>query len=153
MEVAEILSPQAIAVGGSVRSKKGVLEAVAGLIANRYPNLQRIDIFTSLLAREKLGSTGVGHGVAIPHGRVDFIGQVAGAFLTVPGGVNFDAVDNQPVDLFFALLVPSNTTDEHLQILAQLAEMFSDRELLSRIRTATSSEEIYALLVGWVPGA
>jgi len=84
-------------------------------------------IFDSLIGRERLGSTGLGHGVALPHGRFNQSQRAVGAFVKLKKGVDFDAIDRQPVDLVFGLLVPDHYTDEHLKILAYLAEMFSDR--------------------------
>lgn len=146
MQIAEILTPARVAVSAGISSKKGVLEELARLIAEDTPDLTQTEIFDSLCARERLGSTGLGHGVAIPHGRLKGGKQTLGAFIQLQDGVDYDAVDQQPVDLLFALLVPEESTDEHLQILARLAEMFSDTELVRRLRRASSSNRLYELL-------
>lgn len=146
MQIAEILKPERIAVSNGISSKKGVLEELARLIAMDTPDLTQIEVFDSLCARERLGSTGLGHGVAIPHGRLKGGKHTLGAFIRLKDGIDYDAVDQQPVDLLFALLVPEESTDEHLQILARLAEMFSDTDLVSKLRYASSSDRLYELL-------
>ena len=146
MQIAEILKPERIAVSNGISSKKGVLEELARLIAMDTPDLTQIEVFDSLCARERLGSTGLGHGVAIPHGRLKGGKHTLGAFIQLKDGIDYDAVDQQPVDLLFALLVPEESTDEHLQILARLAEMFSDTDLVSKLRYASSSDRLYELL-------
>lgn len=146
MDIAEILTPARIASRAEVSSKKGVLELLANLIADDKPELTQPEIFDSLCARERLGSTGLGHGVAIPHGRLKGSKQTLGAFVQLVEGIDYDAVDQQPVDLVFALLVPEESTSEHLQILAKLAEMFSDAGLVMQLRAAYSSTRLYDLL-------
>ena len=146
MQIAEILTPERVAVKSGIASKKGVLEELARLIAEDTSDLTQTEIFDSLCARERLGSTGLGHGVAIPHGRLKGGKQTLGAFIQLNEGVDYDAVDQQPVDLLFALLVPEESTDEHLQILARLAEMFSDTELVGKLRRASTSNRLYKLL-------
>lgn len=146
MQIAEILSPARVALGAEVSSKKGVLEELSSLIAADTSDLTQTEIFDSLCARERLGSTGLGHGVAIPHGRLKGGKETLGAFIQLAEGIDYDAVDQQPVDLLFALLVPEESTDEHLQILARLAEMFSDTELVEKLRRANSPEVLYDLL-------
>jgi mannitol/fructose-specific phosphotransferase system IIA component (Ntr-type) len=109
-----------------------------------------VDIFDSLLNRERLGSTGLGTGVAIPHGRMTGIDAPVGAIITLKNGVDYDAVDHQPVDLLFALVVPEASTDEHLQILATLARMFSDRKLCENLRASQDAEQL--LRACWTAG-
>jgi PTS system nitrogen regulatory IIA component len=132
--------------GVSVRSKKAVLEMLANLLAQGDENQTSMEVFNSLIARERLGSTGLGHGMAIPHGRVECGERIRGAFVCTQEAIDFDAVDNKPVDLFFALLAPNNATDEHLKLLAQLAEMFSNEEFVRRLRGCGTAEESYRLL-------
>lgn len=146
MEIAEILTPDRVTSRAEVASKKGVLELLATLIADDKPDLTHTEIFDSLCARERLGSTGLGHGVAIPHGRLKGSKQTLGAFVQLTEGIDYDAVDQQPVDLLFALLVPEESTNEHLQILAKLAEMFSDSGLVLQLRAASSNSRLYDLL-------
>ena len=93
--------------------------------------------------------TGLGHGVAIPHGRVKDSDKTLIALIKLDQGIDYDAVDNQPVDLLFALLVPEHSTDEHLQLLSQLAEMLSDRDLVKQLRAATNSHSLLNTINGW----
>jgi nitrogen PTS system EIIA component len=146
MNIEDILSPERVAARADITSKKSVLELLAELIAKDTPSISQAEIFDSLCARERLGSTGLGHGVAIPHGRLKGSQDTLGAFVQLQKGVDYDAVDQQPVDLLFALLVPEESTNEHLQILAQLAEMFSDSERLRKLRRAYSAEALYKQL-------
>jgi len=149
MRISEILTLSRLACDVNVRSKKGVLEALAKLLTNDVANLSADAIFDSLIARERLGSTGLGGGIAIPHGRISGVDRAYGAFMRTREGVAFDAIDNKPVDLFFALVVPAESTDEHLGILAQLAEMFSDGSFVTRLRASLTPHDIYRLLTTW----
>jgi len=106
-------------------------------------------VFESLLARERLGGTGVGYGVAIPHGRLKSSDHTVGAFIKLQNGVDFDSADRQPVDLLFALLVPEKSNEEHLQILAALAKLFSDESLRTQLRDADNIEKIHQLILDW----
>jgi PTS system nitrogen regulatory IIA component len=148
MKIADILSVERVVLGADVASKKGVLEALAGLLAGAQPGLNRQKIFDSLLARERLGTTGLGAGIAIPHGRVVHSGTAAAAFMRSATAVDFNAVDNAPVDLFFALCVPEAATAEHLELLSELARLFSNAQFVSTLRRSESSAEVYALLTG-----
>ncbi len=147
--ITEILSPDCVASDVSARSKKAVLEVLANLLAQGGANLTGTEIFNSLIARERLGSTGLGHGIAIPHGRVEYGDRIKGEFVRTHEAVDFDAVDNKPVDVFFALLAPNAATDEHLKLLAHLAEMFSNEEFVQRLRACRSADESYQLLTAY----
>lgn len=151
MDIADILTVERISSGVSPASKKRALEDISNLIANGAGNLAAGEIFDSLLSRERLGSTGIGHGVAIPHGRVKGIKQSTAAFMQLVDGIDYDAIDNIPVDLMFALLVPEESTNEHLQILARLAEMFSDENYCHKLREAQTAGELHDLLTQWQP--
>lgn len=111
--------------------------------------LSRGQVTESLLARERLGSTGLGQAVAIPHGRVKGLRIAVGAFLRLRAPIPFDAPDNQPVSLVFVLLVPERASDLHLQILSELAQMFSDRELRRQLTAAPNALSAQRLIVGW----
>ena len=149
MNIADILSPDRVSSAVSSASKKRSLEQMSSLIIENNPDLSQGEIFDSLLSRERLGSTGIGHGVAIPHGRIRTNGKSIGAFIQLSDGIDFDAVDSKPVDLIFGLLVPEDSTDEHLNLLAQLAKMFSDEAFCGKLRSAGSKDEIYELLTAW----
>lgn len=153
MHVSDILTAERTANGVPAGSKKRLLEKASSLIAQSDPNLGEGEVFESLLSRERLGSTGVGRGVAIPHGRLAGVERTVGAFVRLDEPVDYDAADGQPVDLLFALLVPESSTEEHLQLLATLAEMFSDDQLLKRLREAESPAALHELLSDWHTGS
>lgn len=145
MMIADLLSPERVVLLPSASSKKRVLEALSAQLASAIPNLSEIDIFNSLIARERLGSTGLGNGVAIPHARMAGVEEAIGAVLKLEQGVDYDALDQQPVDLLFALLVPENSTEKHLELLSQLAELFSDAKSLAKLRTAQNADSLLNL--------
>ncbi|MDJ0805416.1 MAG: PTS sugar transporter subunit IIA [Gammaproteobacteria bacterium] len=128
-------------------SKKRVLEQLGKRLAQPVPALTQDIVFDALQQRERLGSTGLGNGIALPHARMPQVAKAVGAFIQIPNGVDFDAVDNQPVDLAFGMLVPENATDEHLQLLAQLAKLFSDTDFCSLLRKAETAEELLTLIL------
>jgi len=136
-----------VACDVDAKSVKGLLETLAQLLTVNLSRVTRREVLDSLINRERLGSTGLGQGVAIPHARTHSSQETIGAFAKLKTGIDFDAADNHPVDLFFALLVPQHSADEHLQILANLAEMFSEQSFLNRIRTENSQERLYQLLI------
>jgi PTS system nitrogen regulatory IIA component len=150
MNISDIISPERVVCDLDATSKKRVLEQLSNMLAsNSSTSLASQEVVDSLLARERLGSTGIGYGVAIPHGRVKNTDHAIAAFVQLHHGVDFDATDNQSVDLLFALLVPEQSTEEHLQLLAQLAEMFSDEEFRAQLRATKDSRAIYNLLSTW----
>lgn len=151
MEISELLTPDRTACNTPVQSKKRALEALSELIAKASTNVTANEAFESLLNRERLGGTGIGHGVAIPHGRLDSTKETIGAFIKLQNAVDFDALDNRPVDLLFALLVPENSTQEHLEVLANIAGMFSDENMRQKVRESDSGDEIYQLITSWKP--
>lgn len=153
MQITDLLTPQRMACHARSPSKKRALELLSELLASAQPGPDAHDIFDSLVARERLGGTGLGHGIALPHGRLTGIQRPMGAFVQLADGIDFDAIDKQPVDILFALLVPENCTSEHLQVLALLAQMFSDKNLRAELREADSSEALYELLSHWRPTA
>lgn len=120
------------------------------LIAEGHEELTGRDVLNCLVSREKLGSTGLGHGVAIPHGRMPGMDSAVGAAITLKAGVDFDAPDGEPVDLVVGLIVPEESTDEHLHILSRLAEAFSDAEAVRSVREAQSPEQLSSLLSGFL---
>jgi PTS system nitrogen regulatory IIA component len=142
-----ILDSGSISVSDPASSKKRVLEQAARLLAGTADEPEAEQIFERLLERERLGSTGLAGGVALPHARMPGIDNSRGAFLQLAQAVEFDALDGSPVDLVFALLVPENANEEHLQLLAKLAGMFNEKELRDRLREA-EPEEAMAILTG-----
>jgi PTS system nitrogen regulatory IIA component len=150
--VAKLLPPANVAVDISVSSKKRLFEHVGLLFENNH-GIARSVVFDSLFARERLGSTGLGQGVAIPHGRIKGLKDALGAFLRLAAPVPFDAPDGKPVSLVFALLVPEQATERHLQILSELAQMFSDRALRESMLAAADAPALHQLISIWQPDA
>lgn len=143
MNIADIIAPERTRVADNVQSKKRALERLAELLAEATPYLHASEILNGLVAREKLGSTGIGDGVAIPHARMKGIDDCAGAFIRFAEPVAFDAADEQPVDLVFGLLVPEQSTQAHLDLLRRLAEMFSEPDCLSSLRGAGDGQALF----------
>ncbi|TBU89479.1 PTS IIA-like nitrogen regulatory protein PtsN [Phytopseudomonas dryadis] len=142
-----ILTPGRSLVDVPGGSKKRILEQIASVIARDLPDLDGQTIYESLIAREKLGSTGFGNGIAIPHCRLPGCNTPISALLKLSSAVDFDAIDGAPVDLLFVLLVPEAATDEHLELLRQVASMFDRGDVRERLRQATSSEALYQVVV------
>ncbi len=132
-----------------IGSKKRILQQLGEMLATGAPQLSPDSVFDHLLDRERLGSTGLGQGIALPHARAEQVEQAVGAFLQLQNPVDFDAIDDQPVDLVFGLLVPQNATEEHLQLLARLATMFSNEQLREQLRSAASPEELLQHIQAW----
>jgi nitrogen PTS system EIIA component len=149
MLLIDLLSPARTSVGYNATSKKRLLESLAHTLADGQGEPVERAIFDSLFAREKLGSTGLGHGVAIPHGRTPGLANAIGAFVRLSEGVDFGAIDGSPVDLVFALAVPEHFSHQHLVLLSQLAEMFGDAAFCQRLREAPDGAAAYALLADW----
>ena len=150
--VAKLLVPSRIALDQPLSSKKRVFEQ-AGLLFENQDGLARSLVFDSLFAREKLGSTGLGQGVAIPHGRIKGLKDALGAFLRPAQPVPFDSPDGKPVSLVFVLLVPEKATEKHLQILSELAQMFSDKALREAMLRAPDAAALHQLVTAWQPDA
>lgn len=125
-------------------SKKRVFEQ-AGLLFENHAGIARSVVFDSLFAREKLGSTGLGQGIAIPHGRIKGLKHATGAFLRLATPVPFESPDGRPVNLLFVLLVPEQATEEHLQILSELAQRFADRSFREALTSASDAAAVTAL--------
>lgn len=149
MHVLDLLSPARVRAGVVTSGKKRLLEQLSLLMATGADGESERGIFDSLCSRERLGSTGLGHGVAIPHGRSSRLTNATGAFLRLAEPVDFNAPDGQPVDLVFALMVPEHFAQQHLTLLSRLAEMFSDETLRQRLRQAPDSAALHALLAQW----
>lgn len=148
MNISDILSPDCIFPDMDCHSKKDALDTLAKAIANSDNSISQTEVFDCFIARERLGSTGLGNGIAIPHGRLKNGKKTIAAFMQLDDPVDYDAVDNAPVDLLFALIVPEDSTEEHLQTLAALAEMFSDTATLRKLRRTKVPERIYSILTG-----
>ncbi len=142
----DLLSPGRILAGVRINSRKRLLELISETLAKKNKELNSREIFESLCAREQLGSTGLGDGVAIPHGRISGTRDVEALFLRLIKPLPFDADDGKPVDLIFALAVPTHCTEDHSKLLSSIADRFSDPELLERLRNAADTNEIWQLL-------
>lgn len=148
MNIADILSPDRVISGLHASSKKRALELISEILAVGGLKGRQGDIFESLILRERLGSTGFGNGVAIPHGRVKENNVTIGAFVKLQEPIGYDAIDGRAVDLIFALVVPQESTEEHLQVLAALAEKFGNDAFCQRLRDAEDAMQQYKLLTG-----
>lgn len=157
MNLDTLISSNAVISNNDIKSKKRALEQLAEQLAteaNRINQSQEeeinaLDIFQLLTEREKLGSTSMGHGVALPHTRTSLTQHAIGAFLKLDNGVDFDSPDDQKTDLIFALMVPEHYTDEHLKILAYLASLFNNANFCKAIRNTNNTNEIYKHLISW----
>jgi PTS system nitrogen regulatory IIA component len=147
-QIAKLLPVANVLLDLDVASKKRVFEH-AGLLFENNHSLARSVVFDSLFAREKLGSTGLGQGVAIPHGRIKGMKDAVGALVRLREPIPFDAPDGAPVGLIFVLLVPERATDLHLQILGELAQMFSDPAFRERLQAAPAAADAHRLITEW----
>lgn len=147
IRIENILTPARSLVNVPGGSKKRVLEQIAKVIARDLPDLDSQTIFESFVAREKLGSTGFGNGIAIPHCRMAGCASPLSAVLRLDAPVDFDAIDGAPVDLLFVLLVPQAATDEHLELLRQIASMLDREDVRDQLRSATTGQDLYKVVV------
>jgi len=136
-----------IGCNDSASSKKRVIENLSHLLANNNAEVKADDIFQALFDRERLGSTGLGRGVAIPHARISGITRTIAAMITLEKPVKYEALDKQPIDIAFALLVPEGEGEHHLEHLALLADLFRDPAICQKIRDADKPEQIFDLLL------
>lgn len=148
MTLETILPPERILFSVPGGSKKRVLEFFSTFIAQNTPSLDSQEVFSRLIGRERLGSTGIGNGVAIPHARNPHCKTPIAGFLKLSEPVDFDAIDGEPVDLVFVLLVPEEADDDHLALLAQVAGVMNDSETRSQLRKAASQRELHEYLIG-----
>ena len=146
--LASILPPAQVLVQVDATSKKRAFEEAGLLFENLY-GLSRALVTDSLFSRERLGSTGLGHGVAIPHGRIKGLKAPMAAVFQLAHPIGFDAPDEQAVSLLIFLLVPEAATQKHLEILSEIAELLSDATLREKLATSTDAQQLYALIAGW----
>jgi len=147
MHLEEILSPDRCFCKVSGVSKKRLLTKISELISDNIQYLESTTIFDSLMSREQLGTTGLGNGIAIPHCRVPQCQEICAALITLDAPIDFDAVDGKPVDLLCVLLVPDQHTDEHVRVLAKLAELFSDEDFCYTLRHTHHGEDLYNIAI------
>lgn len=146
--LSRLLAPTNVVVDLSVTSKKRLFEQV-GLLFENNQGIERSKVFDSLFARERLGSTGLGEGVAIPHGRIKGLKEAVAAVVRLAEPLAFDAPDSKPVRLLIFLLVPEHATDEHLELLSELAELLSDESVRQALASADDPAEIHRILSNW----
>ena len=165
MNLDTLLNPGAVDTESDIKSKKRALEVLAEILAKNAiiineqeeedsdeqptDNITPLAIFQSLVERERLGTTSLGHGVALPHIRTGLNRHAVGAFLKLTEGIDFDGPDNIKTDLIFALMVPEHYTDEHLKILSYLATLFCDEAFCRALRDTNNNQEIYRHLTSW----
>ncbi|MEY6432791.1 PTS sugar transporter subunit IIA [Thioalkalicoccus limnaeus] len=149
MSPSELIAERRIGCRVEVTSKKRLLETLSELLASANLILTPEIVFERLIERERLGSTGLGHGIALPHARVPEIREPIGAFAQLATGIGYDAIDETPVDLAFALLVPEAANEMHLQLLSQLATMLSNPALRVSLRNAETAAEVLGLFKDW----
>lgn len=147
MELTTLLHPDCTRCAVEVTSKKKALELIGQLAAPRLSHTSAFDVFESLLQRERLGSTGIGLGIAIPHGKVADASKPVAILISLANAIEFDAIDNQPVDIIFALLVPEQQHEQHLHTLAAVAQRLHDKQCTRAIRAASSDMELFQALI------
>jgi nitrogen PTS system EIIA component len=152
MNIADLLAPDAVLPALKAQSRKQLLQELAA----RSHGLTRISerrIFETLVERERLGTTGVGAGIAIPHGRMTEVKTIIGIFARLENAIDYEAVDSQPVDLVFMLLAPENAGADHLKALARVSRLLRDKAVCEKLRSASTGEALYAILTGEKNGA
>jgi len=147
-QIASLLPLDNVVADLDASSKKRIFEQV-GILFENHQGLARSAVYDALFAREKLGSTGLGQGIAIPHGRIKGLKAPIGAFVRLANGVPFDAPDSKPVELIFVLLVPEAANEHHLQLLSELAQMFSDREFREQLAAVPDAPALHGLFANW----
>lgn len=148
--ISQLLPATNIVVGLEASSKKRVFEQ-AGLLFENNQDIARVKVFDSLFARERLGSTGLGEGIAIPHGRIKGLKEAVAALVRLAEPVAFDAPDGKPVNLLLFLLVPEQATQQHLEILSEVAEMLSDKSMRETLLNESQADLIHQALESWQP--
>ena len=146
MDIQTLISLDHTQCGVQCNSKKRILEIISNIAADNNEHISATTVFESLMSREKKGSTGIGNGIALPHGRLSELTSVVAIVVTSTPAINFDAIDDKPVDIFFTLLVPAEQTDVHLKTLSSVAKKLNDKQIVKAIRNATTSDDIIAAL-------
>ena len=147
MDIASILVLDDVLCKSTFNSKKRTLENIAVHINERYSLLNADEVFSAMIARERLGSTGIGHGIAIPHCRVSNCSQVLGVLVTLANPIDFDAIDGELVDIVFALVVSENQEVDHLKTLSLLAERFLSKSLVEKMRACSDRQSLYDVVI------
>jgi len=145
MDISDLILPESVIANLRVTSKKQALQELAKKAADLTGQPERA-LFEVLMERERLGTTGVGHGIGIPHGKLPELDRLYGLFARLESPIDFDAIDEQPVDLIFVLLAPETAGADHLKALARVSRLFRDRTVCEKLRGTDSNEAIFALL-------
>lgn len=151
MSIASLLEPARVLANVDARSRKHALEILSELIAGSSETLTQIDVLEALLDRERIGNTGLGNGIAIPHGRLEGVDKSVGAFLKLNEAVDFNSQDGQPVSLIFAVLVPGNAESDGFEDVADVAKSLSNSHLIEALVEASGSRAVYDLMSGYLP--
>ncbi|MBS25376.1 MAG: PTS IIA-like nitrogen-regulatory protein PtsN [Gammaproteobacteria bacterium] len=147
MQLEDILTSERCYCKLEGTSKKRILMNISEKLGQQFATLDESEVFNSIMAREQLGSTGLGNGIAIPHCRVPHCQGIIGALVTLKSPIDFDAIDSKPVDLLFILIVPEEKTDEHVKTLAGLAALFNDPDFCYTLRQTQDNEELYNIAI------
>ena len=145
MNISDLLVPEAVVAALKAQSKKQLLQELAAR-THSLTALPERRVFETLIERERLGTTGVGSGIAIPHGRMAEVTAITGLFVRLDAPIEYEAVDGQPVDLVFMLLAPKNAGADHLKALARVSRLLRDKQVCEKLRAAASAEALYAIL-------
>lgn len=147
--LSDFLNADLVSVQSEISSSKKLLEEMARLLCLPLTDIKEKNVYHALLEREKLGNTGIGNGVALPHSRFEHTETALIAIITLSEGIDYDSADRQAVDVAFGLLVPMEATSQHLNLLAEIAKIMSDSEKKSQLLDATSPQQVVALLTAW----
>ncbi|GHE93170.1 PTS IIA-like nitrogen regulatory protein PtsN [Thalassotalea profundi] len=146
MKLLELLNLNCTLCAVQATSKKRILEVICDTASTELQDFSTYELLTSLMAREKMGSTGIGNGIAIPHGRLANSNKAVAIVATTEEPIDFDAIDSRPVDVFIALFVPEEQCQEHLATLQNIAQLFTDKQLSKQIRKSTTAQELFELI-------
>jgi PTS system nitrogen regulatory IIA component len=147
MEIKNILPPDCTRCAVQGSSKKRVLELISQIADKHLIDIDQATILASLMSREKMGSTGIGNGIALPHARLQDIKEVLAILVTCKPAINYESIDNAPVDIFFAILVPEEESERHLQTLSLIAKKLNDKETLKKLRNANTDQELFQVII------
>lgn len=146
MLLGNILRPGQVIYNSEINSKKQALQQISNIFSEQAPWLKNKDIFNSLLERERISSTAVGHGVAIPHCRLEDISKPVGTMIVLKNSIDFNSVDNQPVNIIFALMMPEKNHKLHLQLLGRIAEVLNQETIRKEISAISDSSELFDII-------
>lgn len=147
MEIKNILHPDCTLCAVQGSSKKRILELISQIANKHLIDVDQATILASLMCREKMGSTGIGNGIALPHARLQDINEVLAILVTCKPAIHYESIDDAPVDIFFAILVPEEQGEKHLQTLSIIAKKLNDKETLKKIRNASTDQELFQVII------